>query len=78
MGTWSIGHWIVVAIVLSLLFGTKRLKNLGGDLGGAMRDFRKAFKDGKQEEDSADAPRLQADPPEQAQQSESAQKDKVA
>jgi hypothetical protein len=43
-----------------------------------MRDFRKAFKDGKQDEDSADAPRLQADPPEQAQQSESAQKDKVA
>lgn len=78
MGTWSIGHWIVVAIVLVLLFGTKRLKNLGGDLGGAMRDFRKAFKDGKQDEDASETPRLQADPPEQAQSSASEQKDKVA
>ena len=66
MGSWSIGHWIVVAIVLVLLFGTKRLKNLGGDLGGAMRDFRKAFKDGGQEEKGEEAPRLQADPPAQA------------
>lgn len=67
MGTWSIGLWIVVAIVLVLLFGTKRLKNLGGDLGGAMRDFRKAFKEGGQDSaNDAEAPRLQADPPEQA------------
>jgi sec-independent protein translocase protein TatA len=79
MGTWSIGHWIVVAIVLVLLFGTKRLKNLGGDLGGAMRDFRKAFKDGKQEEESGEAPRLQADPPpEQTSQNSSEKRDKVS
>lgn len=75
MGSWSIGHWIVVAIVLVLLFGTKRLKNLGGDLGSAMKDFRKSFKDSSQEE--APAERLEADPPETAKASE-AEKNKVA
>lgn len=62
MGSWSIGHWIVVAIVLVLLFGTKRLKNLGGDLGSAVKDFRKTFKDSSQEDGPAE--RLEADPPE--------------
>ncbi|MCB1608513.1 MAG: twin-arginine translocase TatA/TatE family subunit [Xanthomonadales bacterium] len=75
MGSWSIGHWIVVAIVLVLLFGTKRLKNLGGDLGSAMRDFRKSFKDSSQ--DDAPAGRLEADPPEPAKAAQG-EKDKVA
>jgi len=75
MGSWSIGHWIVVAIVLVLLFGTKRLKNLGGDLGSAMKDFRKSFKDSSQED--APAERLEADPLETPKAAE-AEKDKVA
>ncbi|MBL8246662.1 MAG: twin-arginine translocase TatA/TatE family subunit, partial [Rhodanobacteraceae bacterium] len=32
MGTWSIGHWVVVLVVVMLLFGTKRLRNIGSDL----------------------------------------------
>lgn len=47
MGIGGIGIWqllIVLAIVL-LLFGTKRLKNLGGDLGGAIKGFKKAVAD---------------------------------
>lgn len=75
MGSWSIGHWIVVAIVLVLLFGTKRLKNLGGDLGSAMRDFRKSFKDSSQ--DDGPAERLEADPP-AATKAPQTDKDKVA
>ncbi len=75
MGSWSIGHWIVVAIVLVLLFGTKRLKNLGGDLGSAMRDFRKSFKDSSSDETPPE--RLEADPPAAAKATQS-DKDKVA
>lgn len=46
---------IILAIVL-LLFGTKRLRNLGGDLGGAIKGFRKAMKeeDGKAAEASSE------------------------
>lgn len=47
MGIGGIGIWqllIILAIVL-LLFGTKRLRNLGGDLGGAIKGFKKAMSD---------------------------------
>lgn len=47
MGMGGISIWqllIILAIVL-LIFGTKRLKNMGGDLGGAIRGFKKAMKD---------------------------------
>ena len=50
MGIGGIGIWqllIILAIVL-LLFGTKRLKNLGGDLGGAIKGFKKAVSDDEQ------------------------------
>lgn len=49
MGLGGISIWqllIVLAIVL-LIFGTKRLRNLGGDLGGAIKGFKKAVKDGE-------------------------------
>jgi len=39
---------IILAIVL-LLFGTKRLKNIGGDVGGAIKGFKKAMKEGEAE-----------------------------
>jgi sec-independent protein translocase protein TatA len=48
MGTWSIWHWLVVLLIVLLVFGTKKLRNIGADLGGAVR----GFKDGmKQSED---------------------------
>jgi sec-independent protein translocase protein TatA len=52
MGFGGISIWqllIVLAIVL-LLFGTKRLKNIGSDLGGAIKGFKGAMKDGEQQE----------------------------
>lgn len=56
MGTWSIGHWVVVLIVVLLLFGTKRLRNIGSDLGAAL----KGFKQGMAE--SNEPAKLEADP----------------
>ncbi len=43
----SIPHLLVVLVIVLLLFGTKRLKNIGEDLGGAIRGFRKSLKDGE-------------------------------
>ncbi|MBL8300892.1 MAG: Sec-independent protein translocase subunit TatA [Rhodanobacteraceae bacterium] len=56
MGSFSLWHWIIVFFIVVLVFGTKRLRNMGGDLGSAMRDFKK----GLQGDD--DAPKLKADP----------------
>lgn len=44
-GEFSIWHWIVLLIVVMLVFGTKKLRNVGGDLGLALRDFKRAMKD---------------------------------
>lgn len=49
MGTWSIWHWLVVLLIVLLVFGTKKLRNIGADLGGAVR----GFKDGMREGDKA-------------------------
>lgn len=46
MGTFSIWHWLIVLLVLVLVFGTKKLRNLGGDLGEAVRGFKQGMKDG--------------------------------
>ena len=47
MGSLSIWHWLIVLVVVVLIFGTKKLRNLGGDLGSAV----KGFKDGMKAED---------------------------
>jgi sec-independent protein translocase protein TatA len=51
MGSFSIWHWLVVLVIVLLVFGTKKLKNMGSDLGGAVKGFKDGMKDG-----SADAP----------------------
>lgn len=43
MGSFSIWHWLVVLVVVALVFGTKKLRNLGGDLGGAVKGFKQAM-----------------------------------
>lgn len=42
MGSLSIWHWLIVLAIVTLIFGTRRLRNIGGDLGAAIRDFRAA------------------------------------
>ena len=52
----SIGQLIVILIIVALLFGTKKLRNIGGDLGSAIKSFRKAYKDDVDENDNASKP----------------------
>ncbi|HWP11062.1 MAG TPA: Sec-independent protein translocase subunit TatA [Ramlibacter sp.] len=52
MGSFSIWHWLVVLLIIVLIFGTKKLKNIGSDLGGAV----KGFKDGMREGSAPETP----------------------
>jgi len=45
MGSFSIWHWLVVLVIVALVFGTKKLRNIGEDLGGAVKGFKKGMKD---------------------------------
>ena len=45
MGTLSIWHWIIVLVIVLLVFGTKKLRNIGTDLGGAVRGFKDGIKE---------------------------------
>ena len=49
MGSFSIWHWLIVLLVVVLLFGTKKLRNVGGDLGSAIKSFRKGLNEGETE-----------------------------
>ena len=46
MGSFSIWHWLVVLVIVMLIFGTKKLRNLGADLGGAVRGFKDGMREG--------------------------------
>ena len=60
MGSFSIWHWLIVLVIVMLIFGTKKLRNVGQDLGGAV----KGFKDGMKEA-NADKPDEEAKPTQQ-------------
>lgn len=49
MGSFSITHWIILLVVVVVVFGTSKLKNIGKDVGGAVKDFKDAIKDEEQE-----------------------------
>ena len=51
MGSFSIWHWLIVLVVVLLIFGTGKLKNMGKDLGGAVKGFKDGMREG-----STDAP----------------------
>lgn len=62
MGAMSWVHWAIVLVIVVLVFGTKKLKNLGSDLGGAVKGFKDGMKDGGQsaaEAEPAPAPAAQ-------------------
>lgn len=46
MGSLSIWHWLIVLLIVVMVFGTKKLKNIGSDLGGAVKGFKDGMKDG--------------------------------
>jgi sec-independent protein translocase protein TatA len=43
MGSFSIWHWVIVLAVVTMIFGTKRLRGIGGDVGGAVKSFKEAM-----------------------------------
>jgi sec-independent protein translocase protein TatA len=55
MGSFSIWHWLIVLLVVVLIFGTKKLKNIGTDLGGAVKGFKDGMKSGGEAPTEADA-----------------------
>lgn len=60
MGGFSIWHWLVVLAIVALIFGTKKLRNMGEDVGSAVKSFRKSM------QDEEPAPQLKPDPAAQA------------
>ena len=57
MGSLSIWHWLLFAVIVALVFGTKKLRNVGEDLGAAIKSFKKGMNEGEEK------PQLKADPP---------------
>jgi sec-independent protein translocase protein TatA len=45
MGSFSIWHWMIVLLIVLLIFGTKKLRNIGADLGGAVKNFKESMKE---------------------------------
>ena len=58
MGSFSIWHWLVVLLIVVLVFGTKKLTNIGKDLGGAVKGFKDGVKDGSTSADAATPPQV--------------------
>ncbi len=59
MGSFSIWHWLIVLLIVVMVFGTKKLKNVGTDLGAAVKGFKDGMKDGS----TADVPPQQLSNP---------------
>ena len=53
MGSMSIWHWLIVLVIIMLVFGTKKLRNIGTDLGGAVKGFKDGVKEGTAGADKA-------------------------
>lgn len=56
MGSFSIWHWLIVLLIVVMVFGTKKLKNIGTDLGSAVKGFKDGMKDGSTPEEKPAAP----------------------
>ena len=53
MGSFSIWHWLIVLLIVVMVFGTKKLKNMGADLGGAVKGFKDGMKEGSADDKPA-------------------------
>jgi len=56
MGSFSIWHWLIVLVIVMLIFGTKKLRNMGADLGGAVRGFKDGMREGGEKPGHANSP----------------------
>jgi sec-independent protein translocase protein TatA len=59
MGSISIWHWLIVLLIVVLVFGTKKLKNMGSDLGSAVKGFKDGVRDGTASPDDPASPTKQ-------------------
>ena len=60
MGSFSIWHWLIVLLIVVMVFGTKKLKNIGSDLGGAVKGFKDGMKEGGSSSDEQSAAKAPA------------------
>ncbi|MCL6263323.1 Sec-independent protein translocase subunit TatA [Craterilacuibacter sp. RT1T] len=58
MGSFSIWHWLIVLVVVVLVFGTKKLRNVGEDLGSAVKGFKDGMKEGDDKSKTPEAGRV--------------------
>ena len=58
MGSLSIWHWLIVLVIVMLIFGTKKLRNMGADLGGAVRGFKDGMREGGEKPADGPAPQV--------------------
>jgi len=56
MGSFSIWHWLIVLIIVALIFGTKKLRNIGSDLGSAVKGFKEGMKEGDSDKPAESIP----------------------
>lgn len=56
MGSFSIWHWLIVLVIVMLVFGTKKLRNIGQDLGGAVKGFKEGMRDANADKPADQAP----------------------
>ncbi len=76
MGTFSIWHWLIVLVIVLVIFGTKKLRNAGGDLGAGIKNFKQSMKEG--EDDAGKTESLAADSKKDASSTTTqAEKDKI-
>jgi sec-independent protein translocase protein TatA len=61
MGSMSLVHWLIVLAVVVVIFGTKKLRNIGSDLGGAVKGFKDAMKDGEEATKGQDAKTIEGE-----------------
>ena len=59
MGSFSIWHWLIVLVIVLVIFGTKKLRNVGQDLGGAVKGFKDGMKEATAENKATEAPPTQ-------------------
>ena len=63
MGSFSVWHWLIVLLIVVMVFGTKKLRNMGSDLGGAVKGFKDGMKDGSATDPAAPTEKVTASTP---------------
>ncbi|MDH4287091.1 MAG: Sec-independent protein translocase subunit TatA [Gallionella sp.] len=61
MGSFSIWHWLIVLLVVVLIFGTKKLRNIGSDLGGAVKNFKEGMRDDEPKQAQQDSKAIEGE-----------------